>query len=97
MSRTRALLLVAPAMVLAGLILFVIASPRAGRAAQEGLDEYETPRTFQLWVCPGATTCKPVGRPMNATACALDLASMANASPPGTKLRCQRITTGGAR
>lgn len=92
MTGARAWMLIGPAMALAGLMLVVTFAPRAGRAAQEGLDEYETPRTHQLWVCPGATSCKPVGKPLNSTACALDLASMANVLPKGTKLQCARIS-----
>ncbi len=90
MTPARTWLYLGPAMVLAGVIVFTVFAPRA-KAAQEGLDEHETPWTFQLWVCAGATSCKPVGRPTNATACALDLASVANASPKGTRLACQRI------
>jgi len=91
MTPLRSWLLLGPAMALAGLILFVIASPRAGRAAQEGLDEYETPRTHQLWVCVTTVACKPVGKPKNSTACALDLASVANVLPKGSRVSCRRI------
>ena len=90
MTHLRNWLLLGPAMALAGLMLTVTFAPRA-KAAQEGLDEYETPRTHQLWVCIAATSCKPHGKPMNSTACALDLASMANALPKGARLICQRI------
>lgn len=92
MTRLRNWLLLGPAMALAGVILITTFAPRASRAAQEGLDEYETPRTHQLWICYAAVSCKPLGRPMNLTACALDLASVANAMPKGTKLMCARVT-----
>jgi hypothetical protein len=90
MTRLRNALYLSLAMVLAGTIMVTVFAPRA-RAAQEGLDEYETPRTFQLWVCSGTTSCKPVGKPLNSTACQLDLASLANASPKGTRLACHRV------
>ncbi len=90
MTRARTWLLLGPAVALIGVMLFTTFAPRA-RAAQEGLDEYETPRTHQLWVCAGATSCKPVGKPLNSTACALDLASMANVLPKGSRVSCRRI------
>lgn len=91
MTRRRDAIYLALSMVLAGTILMTVFGPRA-RAAQEGLDEYETPRTHQLWVCKTTVACKPVGKPKNSTACALDLASMANVLPKGTKLQCARIS-----
>ena len=75
----------------AGVVLLGVIVASECWGAQEGLDEYETPRTFQLWICAGTTSCKPVGRPMNSTACALDLASVANVSPKGARLICQRV------
>lgn len=92
MSRARTWLLIGPAMILGGLILMVAFGPRAGRAAQEGLDEYETPRTHQLWVCKTTVSCKPVGKPKNSTACALDAAAEANVLPKGSRVACQRVT-----
>lgn len=91
MTPLRNWLLLGPAMALAGLILFVIAAPRAGRAAQEGLDEYETPRTHQLWVCVTTVACKPVGKPKNSTACTLDAAAEANTLPKGSRVACHRV------
>lgn len=81
------------ALAAATILLGVIVASEC-RAAQEGLDEYETPRTHQLWVCAGTVSCKPQGRPMNSTACALDLASVANVSPKGARLICQRVNGG---
>ena len=54
-------------------------------------DGYDTPRTHQLWVCAGASSCKPEGKPKNSTACALDLAAKANTMPKGTRLYCARV------
>lgn len=81
----RAALYLGPAMALAGVILATVFAPRAKA------DDYDTPRTHQLWICEGATSCKPVGKPKNSTACALDLGSLANVSPKGTKLYCARV------
>lgn len=92
MTGARSSLYLSLAMVLVGAALVWTFAPKACRAAQEGLDEYETPRTHQLWVCAGTTSCKPVGKPLNSTACALDLASMANVLPKGSRVTCQRIT-----
>lgn len=91
MTRTRTLLLVGPAVALAGVIVFTVFAPRAGRAAQEGLDEYETPRTHQLWVCKAKVSCSPVGKPKNSTACALDAAAEANVLPKGSRVTCRRV------
>lgn len=90
MTRARTWLLLGPAMALAGVLLVTTFAPRA-RAATDLGDDYETPRTHQLVVCLDMD-CKPRGRPMNATACALDLASLANTLPKGAKLTCQRVT-----
>lgn len=91
MTRPRDALYLALAMVLAGTILMTVFGPRAGRAAQEGLDEYETPRTHQLWVCKTKVSCSPVGKPKNSTACALDAAAEANVLPKGSRVSCQRV------
>jgi len=89
MTPARTCLLLGPVMVLVGVILMTIFVPRAGsRAAQ---DEYETPRTHQLWVCVTTVSCRPVGRPKNSTACALDAAAEANVLPKGARVSCQRI------
>jgi hypothetical protein len=72
-------------MVLAGAVLFLIFAPRAKA------DDYDTPRTHQLWVCAGVSSCKPEGKPKNSTACALDLAAKANVMPKGSRLYCERV------
>jgi len=90
-TRLRNWLLLGPAVALMGLMLVVTFAPRAGRAAQEGLDEYETPRTHQLWVCVTIVACKPVGKPKNSTACALDAAAEANVLPKGSRVACRRV------
>lgn len=89
MTRHRSALYLSLAMVLAGVILITTFAPRA-KGAQGGRDEYETPRTHQLVVCVDAD-CRPQGRPMNSTACALDLASVANVLPKGSRVSCRRI------
>lgn len=81
----RTALYLGPAMALAGVILAVIFAPRAKA------DDYDTPRTHQLWVCQSITACKPEGPPKNSTACALDLAAKANTLPKGTRLYCARV------
>jgi len=91
-TRRRDAIYLALSMVLAGTILMTVFGPRA-RSAQEGLDEYETPRTHQLWVCVTTVACKPVGKPKNSTACALDAAAEANVLPKGSRVACQRIRT----
>ena len=90
MTRLRSWLLLGPAMALAGVILVTTFAPRA-RAAQEALDEYETPRTHQLWVCETTVSCKPIGKPKNSTACALDAAAEANVLPKGSRVACHRV------
>ena len=90
MTPARTWLLLGPAIALAGLMLVVTFGPRA-RAAEEGLDEYETPRTHQLWVCKTKVSCSPVGKPKNSTACALDAAAEANVLPKGARVACHRV------
>lgn len=68
------------------LAIMVVSECRA-----QGSKEYDTPRTHQLWVCAGASSCKPEGEPKNSTACALDLAAKANTMPKGTRLYCERV------
>ena len=91
MTRLRSWLYLGPAMALAGVILITTFAPRAGRAAQERLDEYETPRTHQLWVCKTTVACKPIGKPKNSTACSLDAAAEANTLPKGSRVACHRV------
>lgn len=50
MSRARTLLLVGPAVALAGVIVFTIYAPRARAADDVG----RSPRTHQLWICEAA-------------------------------------------
>lgn len=91
MTPARTWLYLGPTIALAGVMLVVTFGPRAGRAAQEGLDEYETPRTHQLWICKTKVSCSPVGKPKNSTACALDAAAEANVLPKGARVACQRV------
>lgn len=75
---------------LLGLAAIVLYAPRAG-AAVEALQEPPSPRTHQLWACAGETSCTPIGRPMGATACQLDAASLANTLPKGSRVACERV------
>lgn len=84
---TREWFLLGGSAALAGVMLATMAAPRNARA-----DDYDTPRTHQLWVCIEATSCRPEGPPKNSTACALDLAAKANTLPKGAKLTCERVT-----
>lgn len=86
-SRARTLLLVGPAVALAGLIVFTIYAPRARAADDVG----RSPRTHQLWVCTGTVSCRPRGKPQGQTACLLDAASEANVLPKGSRVTCQRV------
>lgn len=81
----RACIYLGPAIALAGVILTTVFAPRAKA------DDYDTPRTHQLWSCISATSCKPEGEPKNSTACALDLAALANTMPKGVRLYCARV------
>lgn len=90
-TRTRRINILVMALIAIGMVVFLVWSPRAG-AAIEALDDRETPRTHQLWACPGATTCHPRGRPQNKTACELDAASLASVLPKGSRVTCQRVT-----
>lgn len=90
MTRERTWILLGPAMVLAGVIVFTVFAPRA-KAAQEALVEPDrSPPTHLLWSCIGVT-CKSHGEPMGKTACLLDAASLANTLPAGSKVACQRV------
>ncbi|MGQ3297709.1 hypothetical protein [Reyranella sp.] len=92
MSRARTWLLIGPAMILGGLILMVAFGPRAGRAAQEGLDEPADPlRTHIVVVCPPAEPCKPRGVPVSKVACDMDLRGVAIVVASGTRTRCDRV------
>ena len=82
----RACLYLGPAAALAGVILSTVTAPRASRA-----DDYETPRTHQMWVCKTTVSCAPKGRPKNATACDLDAAAETIVLPKGARVMCQRI------
>lgn len=87
MTSARSWLLLGPAVALAGLIVFTVFAPRAKAAADHG----RSPATHQLWVCDGAVSCRPRGKPQGQTACLLDAASEANVLPKGSRVSCQRI------
>lgn len=78
------------AAVIIGLAAIVLYAPRA-RAAIEALQEPESPRTHQLWVCEGAVSCKPRGTPKGETACLLEAASLANVVEKATRIACKRV------
>ncbi len=88
MSRARTWLLLGPAIALAGVMLVVTFAPRAKAAADHG----RSPATHQLWVCTGAVSCRPRGKPQGQTACLLDAASEANVLPKGSRVSCLRVT-----
>lgn len=84
---TRNWLLIGPAVALMGVMLVVTFGPRARAAA----DHDRSPATHQLWVCEGAVSCRPRGKPQGHTACLLDAASEANVLPKGSRVSCQRV------
>lgn len=90
MTRTRTWLYLGPAMVLAGVILFTIASPRA-RAAVEMLYEPNDTRTHVIMECKPNQPCAPRSRPMGQTACTMDITGVAIFAEKGTRLRCERV------
>ena len=87
MTPARTRLLLGPAMVLAGVIVFTVFAPRARAADDVG----RSPATHQLWVCTGAVSCRPRGKPQGQTACLLDAASDANVLPKGSRVACHRV------
>lgn len=78
------------AVLIIGLAAIVLYAPRA-RAAIEALTEPGSPRTHQLWVCEGATTCKPRGALTGKTDCELDAAALASTVDKATKIACRRV------
>ncbi len=87
MSRARTLLLVGPAVALAGVIVFTIYAPRARAADDVG----RSPRTHIVVVCPPAEPCKPRGKAISKTACEMDLRGVAVVVASGTRTRCERV------
>ena len=87
MSRARTLLLVGPAVALAGVIVFTIYAPRARAADDVG----RSPRTHIVVVCPPAEPCKPRGKAISKTACDMDLRGVAVVVASGTRTRCERV------
>ncbi len=90
MTRLRAWLLLGPAMALAGVILFTVASSRA-RAAVEMLYEPDDTRTHVIMECKPSQPCAPRGRPLGQTACTMDITGVAITAEKGTRLKCERV------
>lgn len=73
----------------AGITALAYATPRA-RAAE---NEPPGHRVWQLWSCqpsPG-TACRMHGSPLGRTACEMDLWSLANVLPRGSRVACVQI------
>ncbi|HQS14980.1 hypothetical protein [Reyranella sp.] len=93
MTSARSALYLSLAMALAGVILITTFAPRAGRAAQEGLDEpTEERRTHIVVVCPPGEPCRPRGVPVSKIACDMDLRGVAIVVASGTRTKCERVT-----
>lgn len=87
MSRARTLLLVGPAVALAGVIVFTIYAPRARAADDVG----RTPRTHIILECKPNQPCRERGRPVGQTACNMDIIGVAITAEKGTRLQCVRV------
>ena len=76
---------IAPLMAAAGLAALAVFAPLA--KAAEGS---KSPPGWTLWSCTDGV-CRQHGRPLGQTACLLDLASLANVLPKGSRLACVRV------
>jgi hypothetical protein len=90
MRSLRSLAYLAPAAVLAGLILMVAFGPRAKAA---DASSREVGPGWRIHECrPGREVCRWHGRVLSSpVACNLDLASLANTLPKGSRLSCVRV------
>lgn len=77
---------IALAVTAAGVFALAYAAPRA-RAAEEPPGH----RSWQLWQCTPGEACRTRGRPLGRTACLLDLASLTNVLPTGSRVACVHI------
>ena len=73
----------------AGIVALAYAAPRAKAAENEPAGH----RTWQLWSCPpvSPTDCRKHGSPLGKTACELDMASLVNVLPKGSRVACVQI------
>lgn len=93
MTSARSTFYLGLAMMLAGAALFWTFSPKACRAAQEGLDEpTDRLRTHIVMVCPPGEPCRPRGVPVSKIACDMDLRGVAIVVSSGTRTKCERVT-----
>lgn len=80
------------ALAAATVLLGVIVASECWAAVEALAEPDRSPPTHMLWVCEGAVSCRPRGKPQGQTACLLDAASLANTLPSGSKVTCHRIT-----
>lgn len=83
MSRARKLLLIGPAIALAGLIVFTVAAKHA-RAEDDG-------PLWRLVRCDPGKPCIERGRPIPYTACTTDMVGDTIVAPPGARLFCVKV------